>query len=669
MIITQLVINNFGIYKARHEFDLSPREIDGQVLPVVLFGGKNGAGKTTILEAIRLCLHGRLSLGGRVKKEDYEQYLAKRIHQHSSSPKISNAQVGLQFEHIHAGVKSVYKATRSWRLDGDGVLERIAITKDGMPFHDVMEEHWDDFLRDLIPPGIADLFFFDGEKIQALADENRDSETLRFAVRGLLNLDIIDRLQADLSHYLRQQKKGEKSLILSQSEQIQQQYDQLHEKMSMLRQDRAQFQSKHDYLSNQLERFRTSLVSEGALFIKNRHEIEERLRSVGEEISRLRDYIRNSVSGLIPFAVTPQWVQAVANRLRHERNLENANLRTSVRNEVISDVLALLRTEDLKQSVNLNNEVLRKLETVIAKKLPAQSNSNEQDNIRHLLSENDRDTIFGWINDIQHSVPLLLNDHTKQLLALEEEERRLLQALKQIPEDQIGNPLIDGFNQAAQELGGVRMELALLDDKIHTTENELAQCERNRMAVLQKLAEMGDDDTRVDRALRVQLILAKYLDEITDKKLVQLELALAEKFNLLIRKEMLIKEVKIDRRDFSVTLFGPNRTELLKTALSAGEKQMYATALLWALRLVSGRALPIVIDTPMGRLDSDHRRTLIDRFLPLAAHQVVILSTDTEINHDHFVQLRPAISHTYILDYNQQLGCTEVANGYFAGQQ
>lgn len=96
---------------------------------------------------------------------------------------------------------------------------------------------------------------------------------------------------------------------------------------------------------------------------------------------------------------------------------------------------------------------------------------------------------------------------------------------------------------------------------------------------------------------------------------------------------------------------------------------MYATALLWALRLVSGRALPIVIDTPMGRLDSDHRRTLIDRFLPLAAHQVVILSTDTEINHDHFVQLRPAISHTYILDYNQQLGCTEVANGYFAGQQ
>jgi DNA sulfur modification protein DndD len=49
MIITQLLINNFGIYRGRHEFDLRPRVVDDQPLPVILFGGKNGAGKTTIL--------------------------------------------------------------------------------------------------------------------------------------------------------------------------------------------------------------------------------------------------------------------------------------------------------------------------------------------------------------------------------------------------------------------------------------------------------------------------------------------------------------------------------------------------------------------------------------------------------------------------------------------
>jgi DNA sulfur modification protein DndD len=666
MIITQLVINNFGIYRGRHEFDLKPKEVSGQVLPVVLFGGKNGSGKTTVLEAIRLCLHGRLSLGGRVRKEEYDQYLKRKIHQHPTVASNLNAQVGLQFEHVHAGIQSIYKATRSWRTDGAAINERIAITKDGMPFYDVMEEHWDDFLRDLIPPGVADLFFFDGEKIQALADDNRDSETLKSAVRGLLNLDLIDRLQADLSHYLRQQKKGEKSISLAQSEHIQTQYDDLIEQLAELRQDRAQLLTKHDYLSNQLERYRTSLVSEGALFIRNRDEIEKRLGTLTEEINHLRDTLRTSVAGLVPFAIAPQWVNRVGERLRAERMIEQQGIRHEVQNRLVQDVLSLLKRPETMKDAKLTKAHLSKLEDIIVKNFGSNDDVNVFNEIRHPLSETDRESLLGWIYDIQHGVPMVLIETSKKLINLEEEERRLVQMLKQIPADQIGDPLIEGFNHSAQELGKVNSEMGLLDERIRLKENELAQCERERLATLQKIAEIGDDDMRIDRALKVQLILAKYLERITDQKLKQLEFALAEKFNLLIRKHMLIREVKVDRDNFVVTLYGPNRVELPKTILSAGEKQMYATALLWALRLISGRALPIVIDTPMGRLDSDHRTTLLDKFLPLAAHQVVILSTDTEINNESFVRLKPAISHTYVLNYNQEQGCTEVSNGYFA---
>lgn len=667
MIITQLVINNFGIYRGRHEFDLKPKEVDGQVLPVVLFGGKNGSGKTTVLEAIRLCLHGRLSLGGRVRKDEYDQYLYRKVHQHPTVPNIQNAQVGLQFEHVHAGVQSIYKATRSWRIDGENINERIAITKDGMPFYEVMEEHWDDFLRDLIPPGVADLFFFDGEKIQALADDNRDSETLKSAVRGLLNLDLIDRLQADLSYYLRQQKKGEKSSILAQSETIQLKYDTLIEQLSELRQDRAQLQTKHDYVSTQLEKYRTLLVSEGALFIRNRDEIENRIHTVSEEIQQLRDVLRVSVAGLVPFAVTPQWVRRVADRLRVEQRIEQKLMRQTVQQELMNDVLALLQSEQTMTTANLSKSHVSQLEQIIAQHFVADESSNATaESIRHPLSDTDRDALLGWIYEIEHGIPTQLVETCNKLSRLEEEERRLAQSLKQIPADQIGNPLIDNFNQAAQEIGKISTEMALLDEQLRAKENELAQCERDRLTVLQKIAELGDDDVRIDRALKVQLILAKYLDQITDQKLKQLELALAEKFNLLIRKHMLIKEVKIDRDSFAVTLYGLNRVELPKNILSAGEKQMYATALLWALRSISGRALPIVIDTPMGRLDSDHRGTLLDKFLPLAAHQVIILSTDTEINDESFMRLKPAVSHTFILNYDQSQGCTNVSDGYFA---
>jgi DNA sulfur modification protein DndD len=88
-------------------------------------------------------------------------------------------------------------------------------------------------------------------------------------------------------------------------------------------------------------------------------------------------------------------------------------------------------------------------------------------------------------------------------------------------------------------------------------------------------------------------------------------------------------------------------------------------ALLWALRSVSGRNLPIIIDTPMGRLDSEHRHALLTRFFPEAANQVILLSTDTEIDAVAYHLLQPAISHTFSLDFDNESGSTVVKQGYF----
>ena len=188
MILTRLSITNFGVYRDQHDFDLRPRVVDTETLPVVLFGGKNGAGKTTILEAIRLCLYGQLALGNRVRRSDYEAYIGRRLHRdRSGMPNANSTRIGIRFEHIHVGVRSHYEATRGWRIDSQGLQESITIYKDGVPLHDIGAEHWNDFLRDLIPPGVANLFFFDGEKIQALADDNTEAESFEEAVKGLLN--------------------------------------------------------------------------------------------------------------------------------------------------------------------------------------------------------------------------------------------------------------------------------------------------------------------------------------------------------------------------------------------------------------------------------------------------------------------------------------------------
>jgi len=84
-----------------------------------------------------------------------------------------------------------------------------------------------------------------------------------------------------------------------------------------------------------------------------------------------------------------------------------------------------------------------------------------------------------------------------------------------------------------------------------------------------------------------------------------------------------------------------------------------------ALAKKSGRKLPIIIDTPLGRLDSKHRQKLVENYFPSASHQVIILSTDTEIGEDYLASLQEHISHTIMLDYDGSKGSSQVENGYF----
>lgn len=111
-----------------------------------------------------------------------------------------------------------------------------------------------------------------------------------------------------------------------------------------------------------------------------------------------------------------------------------------------------------------------------------------------------------------------------------------------------------------------------------------------------------------------------------------------------------------------------HRSQLVpKHRLSAGEKQLLAIAFLWGLASLSTRQLPIAIDMPLSRLDSAHRQNLLEAYFPNASHQMILLSTDTEIGSKEVKQLREkgAIAHEYLLEYNPTQQQTEVKSGYF----
>ena len=211
MIFHRLTLNNFGLFCGEQMLNLTPRVKYQKHRPVILIGGKNGSGKTTLLEAVRLCLYGFRSLGNRVSRNEYYDYLASTIHHSQTSLfQPESASVTLEFEHVHSGIKDHYCIQRQWETRQSAkepIRESLILHKNGKSLSEFEADHWQDFLNELIPIGLSQLFFFDGEKIQALAEDASSHAFLADSIKSLLGVDLVERLQSDLSIYLNRSKK------------------------------------------------------------------------------------------------------------------------------------------------------------------------------------------------------------------------------------------------------------------------------------------------------------------------------------------------------------------------------------------------------------------------------------------------------------------------------
>jgi DNA sulfur modification protein DndD len=135
---------------------------------------------------------------------------------------------------------------------------------------------------------------------------------------------------------------------------------------------------------------------------------------------------------------------------------------------------------------------------------------------------------------------------------------------------------------------------------------------------------------------------------------------IVDSFRVLVRKEALIDDVRINTTTLCVQLFDKRGNSIPPERLSAGERQLLATALLWGLGRAAGRPLPVIIDTPLGRLDGTHRRRLLTNYIPNASHQVIVLATDEEISDEEISMLEPSIARKHLLQYADSTMCTTV---------
>ena len=659
MILESLNVINFRVFKGIHNFALAPVSRDGNQPPIILFGGLNGAGKTTTLTAIRLALYGRQSLGVGTTQKDYHQFLSDSVH-HSKVTGIraNNSAVGLTFSYATQGIISHYHVKRSWTVVDNKVTESLKISQDDQPVHNLSYEQAQGFLNELIPIGVSDLFFFDGEKIAQLAEDS-EGNALGESVKKLIGLDLIEKLIADITVFIRNQNKQQLSDDIKLKINGLEQFLAVKEQVIELEQteyDAIKIQLVH--ASKKIDQVTNTLNTYGGAWAETREKEIDKLSVYKSEKEMLQAQIRDGISGSFPFSIAPDFVKHCLNQLENEAKLkQNKNIASVLSKHIASLEKRLFTLVDHSDFASIKNEINNEFSVLLS---PPESTA---------LIHDASDSLHRKIMSIALDA---MNHQESKIKTLAQKLKAINQKIDSVGINIARAPELDLLTIRIKDLNDAQEEKSVLTIQATQQKEKLKSYLREAMSTVKQLDRLHDgyiDSDESNRALdyanKAKDALNEFAKRVAINKIKNVESEFIQSFRNLARKDDININAQIEPHTFSVKLLNDFGNEIPKESLSAGERQIYAIAMLDALAKTSGRKLPIIIDTPLGRLDSKHRKKLVENYFPSASHQVIILSTDTEIDQSYLASLKDHISHTIMLDYSGQEGSSNIEAGYF----
>ncbi|MGL6342736.1 MAG: DNA sulfur modification protein DndD, partial [Waterburya sp.] len=577
MIFTELTIENFGVYAGKHTIDLRPKSNDS-IRPIILLGGMNGGGKTTLMDAIRLALYGQRARCSSRGNLGYGEFLTQSVNSQATSAEIT--QIQLSFEQIFEGHWQQFKIIRAWQKNPQDGKDSLSITREDS-FDSNLEKNWDEYIENILPLGISNLFLFDGEQVKELAELETPPPSVIEAINNLLGLELAEKLAIDLEVLVNRKRKeiANKAQLLT-IEELEQKLVAKKTSQAEIKQQLKELQQKLEQARKKCDRTRHKFNQEGGKIAAERESIETQLEDLNSQIETKRQELINLADSSLPLRlITPLLSAAIA---QGEQEIKSQQFQQAQEVIVARDQKLL----DYLNTITLSAESIDKIKFFIAQENQTIADSIKPDYILNLTPEQ----LQQLITITNERLPLQNKQAQANITQVNQLENQINQtesklAIAASPEDY--QKLIDAVEKTQTAVTKAKAAYNFAKEQAENLDKEIERIQQELSRKLKNYSEEAidkiNDEHIITSATKVQQNLKLFKAKLTLRKLNKLETEVKDCFLYLLHKSNLINRVTIDSDRFRLELYDHQGQLFPKQRLSAGEKQLLAIAFLWGL--------------------------------------------------------------------------------------
>ena len=706
MRINRIELFNIGSYEGYNEFDILKQSENGKV---VLVGGKNGAGKTTLFNAIKLCLYGYKEAGYQAINIHYKNKIKKLVNDRAKIESKPEAYVRISFSIMNGQDWESYEMKRTWNMNGEP-FEIVEITKDGIDFSQDEINDFDNFLLNLIPPELFELYFFDGEEIADFFLNEKNTSKLKESFLTLCGYDTFDILDKYFRKLAKSSNSDDTDYVKAYLKAEDEQYEQgrkVRQLSKSIEETEILIQELEASMLESEERYRAA----GGMSIDEWKEIFVEIKS--EEVFREEKnaWLKEAANEKLPFIILKKELNNLKKQMQMERDMDaNKNLYT-VANEILPEVFALDGIREKLDSSLIDNIIQGTMDIihrtdVSGDRILDLSNAEYTkilgvlENYLNINSDEiieNKQAILSSIEKVKGSREKMNQSSVDGYEAYIKERERSFNKIKEVYKKK--TKLIEDQTEAEKELEKINTlfakatkewEKGIKSDSISSLtgkaihfldklQNSLYESEKKKVEELfmYKMKQLMRKDHFVDKIV----IDDNFLIHVYKRIVIECK-GVCENIKALGIDEYEKEYGNIHFEDIlkvsecnSLTAFVDkyhNSDEIIdvmlefdKAIMSKGEKQVFIMSLYWAIMQLCNKEIPFIIDTPFARIDTEHRAHITEFFFKELNGQVFIFSTNEEITKEHVAVIGSDLQAKFIIENTDNKKTIIRENTYF----